>query len=91
MATNAKLRLIWYKNKGDAEVSQLSLVISKFSSIKLNYQMKLNHKAIVNISFYILTTEVSTFSAICKREEISFRRKTDHMNPFEQSQKVLNL
>lgn len=27
MATNAKLRLIWYKNKGDAEVSSLGIKV----------------------------------------------------------------
>ena len=26
MATNAKLRLIWYKNKGDAEVRSLGII-----------------------------------------------------------------
>lgn len=35
MATNAKLRLIWYKNKGDAEVSSLMNMI-EYSTCTMN-------------------------------------------------------
>lgn len=40
MATNAKLRLIWYKNKGDAEVSSQSDGGGKYEKGKGKHEKK---------------------------------------------------